>query len=1040
MSGCRYHVIFVDDFSRYTWLYPLHAKSEVFATFVKFKTLAENQFPFHIKKMQSDGGGEYTSSQFQSFLTQHGIIHRKTCPHTSQQNGVAERKLRHILETGLTMLAHSGLSNKYWVDSFLTAVYIINRLPTPVLHQLSPFEKLFDKVPEYALLKVFGCKCFPLLRPYTANKLEYRSKPCVFLGYSHAGYRCLEPLSGRVFLSRHVVFDEASFPAKDDALSHLPSRINASADALFLVPVSFPFNTSIFDPHTSNILSSAADPVLVNDVSASTPASPSAAPISPPVTIIQPPSSTHLSDLPPSDTASSPVQPTSLLENQPTSPIPIDPAIISEPLPHILPPTTSHPMVTRSRTGSLHPKQYPEFHLYYTSNHPPSNLSTSLTMQEPSCFTKAAIDSRWQDAMAQEFSALISNGTWTLCPRPAHHNIIRNKWVYKIKRKADGSLDRFKARLVAKGFEQQSGIDYTDTFSPVIKPSTIRIVLALAIQFNWPLKQLDVSNAFLHGSLMEEVYMEQPQGFQDSLHPDYVCKLHKAIYGLKQAPRAWFQCLSTSLLELGFIASLVDTSLFIYHHGRVQIFLLVYVDDIIITGSDISVIHLLISKLQHQFPLKDLGSLSFFLGIQAQRSPAGLHLSQTKYITELLHRVKMLGAKPASSPCPCGSKLSGLDGDPLPDPSEYRSVVGALLYCTLTRPELSFAVNQLCQFMHSPTTSHWTAAKRVLRYLKGSLNHGLHFTASSTGSLHLQAFCDSDWAGSPDDRRSTSGYGVYLGNSLVSWSAKKQAVVSRSSTESEYRAMSITTAELFWLRMLFKELGVALPHAPVLWCDNVSALALASNPVFHARTKHIEVDYHFVREKVVNGDILIKFISTHDQIADIFTKGLSTARFNFLKSKLMVVPPPISLRGNVSDLAELESKAAAKSATCTQRVIGIEPKAGAAATCSQDDQQGPYDTDPNYHAITYCTAATLLPKKERKAITDCTAAAPLSKKERKDHDATAHACSSRLHSCSHPEKEDQGHTAAHYADKENHSRASRSDHNRDGTFDLKGIV
>jgi hypothetical protein len=258
----------------------------------------------------------------------------------------------------------------------------------------------------------------------------------------------------------------------------------------------------------------------------------------------------------------------------------------------------------------------------------------------------------------------------------------------------------------------------------------------------------------------------------------------------------------------------------------------------------------------------------------------------------------MLGAKPSKSPCSLGAKLSKFDGESLLDPSEYRHVVGALQYCTLTRPEIAYSVNQLCQHMQSPTTTHWTAAKRVLRYLKATPSHGLFY---SKGPLQLQAFCDSDWAGSPDDRRSTSGFCVFLGNCLISWSAKKQPVVSRSSTEAEYRSLAIATVELYWLRMLFKDLSIPLPHAPILWCDNVSALALASNPVHHARTKHIEVDYHFVREKVINGDILIKYISTLDQIADIFTKGLSTARFTFLKSKLLVDSPPISLRETVSE-------------------------------------------------------------------------------------------------------------------------------------------
>jgi hypothetical protein len=227
-----------------------------------------------------------------------------------------------------------------------------------------------------------------------------------------------------------------------------------------------------------------------------------------------------------------------------------------------------------------------------------------------------------------------------------------------------------------------------------------------------------------------------------------------------------------------------------------------------------------------------------------------------KYVADLLHRTGMLGSKATRSPCSSSSKLSKFDGEPLVDPFEYRSVVGALQYCTFTRPDLSFAVNQLCQHLQSPTSTHWTTAKRVLRYLKNTADHGLLYTK---GSLHLQAFCDSDWVGSPDDRRSTSGFEVFLGNCLISWSAKKQPMVSRSSTEAKYRSMAITTAELFWIRMLFP-----LSFSLVLWCDNVNALALASNPIFHARTKHIEVDYHFIREKVVNGDILVKFISTLD--------------------------------------------------------------------------------------------------------------------------------------------------------------------------------
>jgi hypothetical protein len=351
--------------------------------------------------------------------------------------------------------------------------------------------------------------------------------------------------------------------------------------------------------------------------------------------------------------------------------------------------------------------------------------------------------------------------------------------------------------------------------------------------------------------------MEQPRGFIDPEFPSHVCRLHKSLYDLKQAPRAWFTRLSRTLLELGFVSSSVDSSLFMFHHGNVHLYLLIYGDDILITGTSSSHIASVIHQLQQVFKLKDLGNLHFFLGIQAVRSSQGFHLRQSKYISDLLTRSKMLGAKPYSSPCLAGSKLSNADGDPLSptDITTYCQTVGALQYCTFTRPDIAFSVNQLCQHMHHPSTLHWTAAKRVLRYLKGTIDYGLWYTK---GPLTLQAFNDSDWAGNPDDRHSTTGIGIVLGSSLISWKAKKQSTVARSSTKAEYRTMALATADLFWLRMLFKDLGIPLFSTPRLWCDNIGALALASNPVYHARTKHIEIDYHFNREKVLNGDISIK--------------------------------------------------------------------------------------------------------------------------------------------------------------------------------------
>ncbi|KAM1013289.1 hypothetical protein ACFX2C_043432 [Malus domestica] len=299
------------------------------------------------------------------------------------------------------------------------------------------------------------------------------------------------------------------------------------------------------------------------------------------------------------------------------------------------------------------------------------------------------------------------------------------------------------------------------------------------------------------------------------------------------------------------------------------------------------------------FPVKDLGDIHYFLGIEVHRSAKGLFLHQSKYALDLLKKSDMLGVKPCSTPV--GSAKLDHSGSPLSDPSFYRSTVGALQYLTWTRPDLAFAVNQVCQHMHSPRTVHLQAVKRILRYLKGTLHFGLWLTK---GPQYLTAWSDADWAGCPVDRRSTSGYCVFLGPNLISWSAKKQCIVARSSTEAEYRSLAHTAAELSWVCQVLQDLSFPLLKTPAIFCDNKSAIALAFNPVFHARTKHVEIDYHYIREKVLCGKVSVHHVASLLQIADIFTKSLPSDRFAELASKLSVRPPPFTLRGCVRNIIE----------------------------------------------------------------------------------------------------------------------------------------
>ncbi|KAM3214769.1 hypothetical protein ACQJBY_066994 [Aegilops geniculata] len=340
------------------------------------------------------------------------------------------------------------------------------------------------------------------------------------------------------------------------------------------------------------------------------------------------------------------------------------------------------------------------------------------------------------------------------------------------------------------------------------------------------------------------------------------------------------------LQQLGFVPSKADTSLFFYNKGNVTIFVLVYVDDIIVASSSSSATTCLLKDLKLEFALKDLGDLHYFLGIEVKQIRDGILLTQEKYMADILRRVGLLKCKPVSTPISISEKLSVESGESLgsEDATNYRSVVGALQYLTLTRPDISYAVNKVCQYLHAPSTTHWTAVKRILRYLKFSEGLGLQITKSS--SMLVTAYSDADWAGCIDDRRSTGGFAVFLGSNLVSWSARKQATVSRSSTEAEYKALANATAEVMWIQTLLYELGIKVPKAARLWCDNIGATYLSANPVLHARTKHIEVDFHFVRERVARKLLDIQFIPTGDQLADGFTKPLTMRRLEEFKYNL----------------------------------------------------------------------------------------------------------------------------------------------------------
>ncbi|GJT08980.1 retrovirus-related pol polyprotein from transposon RE1 [Tanacetum coccineum] len=521
----------------------------------------------------------------------------------------AEHKHRHIVETGLAIMFNAYVPAIFWSHAFSSAAYIINRLPTKLLDNKSPYDLLFSMPPNYGNFHVIVCHVFPYLRDYSYHKLAPRSSPCVFLGYNtqYKGHSSTNS-TGMLLLS---TCDDYPVPV--------------SSPELVSLPVSHPAPTPPCELCTE-------PPSLVPLVATST-------------------------------------QPPVVTSTQPDQPTP-SPPVASQ--------GSGHPMVTRSNNGIVKTRHFAD--LSHVSK---SSLHHSLfASKEPKGFKFAAKDPKWFVAMCDEMKALKLNATWDLVPRPTKSNIVGSKWVFCTKFLADGTIDKFKARLVAQGFTQVLGIDYSATFSPVVKASTVRIILSLLVLNRWPLHQLDVKNAFLHGELFDIVYMEQPSGSMDSHFPNYVCRLKKALYGLKQAPRCQY---SLSL---------------------------------------------------------DLGKLNYFLGLEVSYHDSGLFLSQSKYAYDILARSHLLDVKPATMPLSTSAYFMS-QGTSFHDPTLYRSLVGALQYLTITRPDLSYAVNQVSQFLHASMQDHFQAVKQIMRYVKGTLSYGLSFS-HATAPIVL-GYSDADW-------------------------------------------------------------------------------------------------------------------------------------------------------------------------------------------------------------------------------------------------------------------------------------------------------
>lgn len=824
MGGARYFVLFIDDYSRKVFIYLLKTKSEVVDKFIEFQRLVENQTNKTIKVLRTDNGTEYCNKRLFDHLQSRGVHHQTTAPYTPEQNGLAERMNRSIVEKARCMMFDANLNTKFWAEAVTTAVYLINRLP--VVGAAKTPEELWSGVrPNLKYLKVFGCKAMMHIPKQRRNKFDPKSTECIMMGYSEhsKAYRLFDLDKQTIVISRDVVFLEDRHVKNMEVINNTNNNSNyflidsetESSDAVSGL------DNSESAANNLNLETQQQNELHVNKESPE---------ISESHTIF------HKEDQGVAELKVNPVN----TVNKSTNPL-----------------RRSERLASKSNFAFL-------VNSYEVGD--PIDVKSALSRADGHL---------WQKAMQEEYHALTKNSTWEVVNLPADRRAIDCKWIFKTKCDSTGNIVRHKARLVIKGCAQRKGVDYNEIYSPVVRYSSIRMLLAIAVKLNLQIIQMDAETAFLQGDLEEDIFMLQPEGFSDGT--SQVCKLKKSLYGLKQASRIWNNKLNDALINYGLKKSGIDPCIYFRKQNNKLLIVAVYVDDLLIFSNDSTLLKNLQLNLTQQFKMRDLGEAKYVLGlnIEYDRKLGTLSIDQSQYIKEILQRFGMADCNPLSSPMDHNQKLStntDMENEQMHN-IPYQEAVGSLMYAAqVSRPDISYAVGVVSRFNLNPTKTHWLAVKRILRYLKGTINAKLTYTRN--GNCELIGYCDADWAGDVSDRRSTTGYVFVMNDAAISWNSRKQPTVALSSTEAEYMSLTAAIQEAKWLKNLRDELLNDSTKILTICCDNKSAIDLASTTMYHARTKHIDVKYHFIRDTLMEGAFKLDYLRTDHMLADMLTKAL----------------------------------------------------------------------------------------------------------------------------------------------------------------------
>ena len=923
-GGAKYFALVVDDATRYVFVLFLKEKSNLAGKLQALIAFLNVNKKRKIGAIRCDNGGEYTSAPVKEFCHKQGITLEYTAPNSPQQNGVAERKNGSIVTLARCMLQRAKLPKKYWVEAVAHAVYITNRAPTKAVIKQTPYEAWHKEKPDLRDLKTFGCDAVVLFEQGTHTKLEPKGRTCKFLGYRSEGegFKFYDPKTGSILASRNVQFQELntleighSCPpdyefSNTNTLSYfrdiqVPIKQEPKEEEVVVEP---PLGLAPLLP-TSTVVQR-PPPVSPAPAAVSTAVAAHSPPHTPPHTPShsQPPSPQHTPVQTPAPSASP--APAHTSASGPSGEIGTNSAQVSGSSGSAVSAQVSGSSGSAvsaqvSKSGTSGPQQNAENQGGRSSRYPKRDKKevrpwwagdgtnmyailehTALLAAAPDPTTRkqalaSAESKKWIQAEQTEIASLEENKTWSLVPPPNNRKVIGVKWVYKKKRDAEGAVTKFKGRLVAKGFAQKKGFDFEETFAPVAKLNSIRSIIAMAAAKGLNVHQMDVDSAFLNGQIDCDIYMSQPPGYEDQAHPDWVCKLNKSLYGLKQAGRIWYEVVANFLVhEHQFIRSQYDPCVFVRENeeGAGQVTIGLYVDDFVYTGA-IDALLKAKAELAAQFKVKDLGPAHHIVGLQVTQTETGIALSQSTYIRELIESTGLTDAHAVSCPMTLAdlNSASEVSGEDAPcNITQYRQILGKLMWAMVgTRPDIAFAVGALGRFASAPSERHLKMARRVVCYLKATGNARIFYPRlPSDAESSLEGFADADWGGCHATRRSTTGYVFTLNGAPISWQSKRQQTVALSSTEAEYMAACHATKEVVWLRGLLGDLGLQLDTPTVVREDNKGCLDLAGNPRHHQRTKHIDIQYHFIREKIEEGVLELVQCPTDQQLGDIFTKPL----------------------------------------------------------------------------------------------------------------------------------------------------------------------